>query len=164
MRSANVQNTSVKDNQTRTFSTTESVTQSSNHPSWIVGLINNLSISQKIAWGYTVALGAAVIGTVAGFMLGDYYQQQAIIQKQEKWQEIQLIRSLNSVLLELQAHQGKILVFTDLKHWQAERIHVIQNSAELQQIWAELTDYVNQHPNKKNIEFFRKLSKYPHSI
>ncbi|MBD2301106.1 HAMP domain-containing histidine kinase [Nostoc sp. FACHB-87] len=161
MRSTNAKNTSVKDNQTITSSTKESVTQSSNHPSWIVGLVNNLSISQKIAWGYTVALGAAVVGTVAGFMLGDYYQQQAIIEKQEKWQEIQLIRSLNSVLLELQAHQGKIVVFTDLKHWQDERIHLIQHSAELQKLWAELTNYVNQHPNKKISNFLQNYQNIP---
>ncbi|BBD61090.1 integral membrane sensor signal transduction histidine kinase [Nostoc sp. HK-01] len=156
MRSAKTKNVSVKDNQTNNFSTKESVTQSLlNHQSWIIGLINNLSISKKIAWGYTLALSVAVVGTVAGFILGDYYQRQAIIQKQEKWQESQLIRNLHAVLLELQAHQGKILVFTDLAHWQEERTHLIQHSTELQELWSELKTYANRYPNKKISDFLQ---------
>ncbi|MBU7583226.1 MAG: HAMP domain-containing histidine kinase [Nostoc sp. TH1S01] len=156
MRSAKAKNASVKDNQTSNSSTQESVTQSPlADQSWIVRIVNHLSISQKIAWGYTVALGVAVVGTVAGFMLGDYYQKQAITQKQEKWQEIQIIRNLHAVLLELQAHQGKILVFTDLEHWQEERNHLIQHSAELQKLWSELTIYAHQHRNKNIANFLQ---------
>ncbi|MCC5636811.1 HAMP domain-containing histidine kinase [Nostoc sp. CHAB 5844] len=157
MQSAKAKNASVKENQTPNLFTKESVTQAQvNHQSWIARLVNHLSISKKIAWGYTLALGVAVVGTVAGFTLGDYYQRQALRQKQEKWQEIQLIRNINAVLLELQAHHGKILVFTNIELWQEEHTHLVQHSSELQELWSELTTYANKPSNNqdKNITNF----------
>jgi len=164
MQSAKAKKSSLKNNQINNFSTKESVSPAQlKHQSWIARLVNNLSISKKIAWGYTLALSIGVIGTVSGFTLGDYYQRQALTRKEEKWQEIQIIRNLHAVLLELQAHQGKILVFTDLESWKQERTHLIEHSSELQQLWSELKTYTNKHRQNREKNIANFLQTYENS-
>ena len=39
--------------------------------------ISRLSIAKKINYGYSLAIGIAVLGTTGGMICGDYYQKQA---------------------------------------------------------------------------------------
>ncbi|MEG4942392.1 hypothetical protein [Microcoleus sp. F4-D5] len=44
---------------------------------WVQRLIRRAPIRQKIGLGYAVALGIAVLGAIAGQLVGDFYTKQA---------------------------------------------------------------------------------------
>ena len=45
---------------------------------WFRSVSSHLNIGQKISYGYAIALGVAVIGTTAGFIVGDRFQHAAL--------------------------------------------------------------------------------------
>ncbi|MBH8575586.1 HAMP domain-containing histidine kinase [Nostocaceae cyanobacterium CENA369] len=135
-----------------------------NHQDWITRLVNSLSISKKIAWGYGLALGVAVVGTATGFVVGDYYQQQAFIQKQQELKKIQLVNTLETTLLQVQAHQHKLILLSDKKLLQQEYFHLLEHTTELNQIWSEVKAYTSgkdydRNNHTKNLPQF--IKSYP---
>ncbi|RCJ27841.1 histidine kinase [Nostoc minutum NIES-26] len=114
-----------------------------NHQGWIARLVNSLSISKKIAWGYGLALGVAVVGTATGFTVGDYYQRQVTAQKQQEFKEIQLLSSLEVTLLQVQAHQHKLILLSDRELLQQEYSHLLKHITELNQLWSEVKAYTS---------------------
>ena len=59
----------------------------------VKGWIGGLSIAKKIGYGYSLAIGLAVLGTTAGLMVGDYYQKQA-------QEQLRLVQNQYSLLKE----------------------------------------------------------------
>jgi signal transduction histidine kinase len=104
-------------------------------------LVSHLSISKKIAWGYTLALSVVVVGTVTGFTIGDYYQKQALVQREYAFQELRLLHSLKAALLNEQIHQYQLTRLTNLNLWKREYSHLLKQNTELQEIWLELKAY-----------------------
>jgi hypothetical protein len=47
------------------------------YSNWVKQVFHQRSIRQKIFFGYGLALGIAVLGTIAGLVIGDRYLQQA---------------------------------------------------------------------------------------
>ncbi|MBW4560135.1 MAG: HAMP domain-containing histidine kinase [Mojavia pulchra JT2-VF2] len=109
-----------------------------NHQGWISRRFSRLNISQKIALGYAVAMGVAVVGTATGFTLGDYYQRQALLRKEQEFKEVRLVNNLETTLLQVQTHQHKLIILTDLKLLQQEYSHLFEHTAELNELWSEI--------------------------
>ncbi|MCW5313930.1 HAMP domain-containing protein [Nostoc sp. KVJ3] len=78
---------------------------------WIQQRFHQLSIRQKIFYGYGLALGIAVLGTTAGLVIGDRYFQQARQQMNLADEEGSLLSSLQGELLEIQINQQEIVPF-----------------------------------------------------
>ncbi len=119
---------------------------------WISWVTRRLSISNKIGCGYALTLGIAVMGTAAGFAIGDYYQQQARKQEHDAIEEIHLLHSLQTNLLLAQSHQQHFADSTqDLEHLQEDYSHVSMHLVEFNQLWSEFkSSYENQE--KANVQ------------
>ena len=73
-----------------------------------IRLSNNWNIAKKIGYGYTIAIGIAVLGGVIGLAIGDYYQRQADrrlhwVHKQQK-----SLKSLENTVLNIRYHPLKL--------------------------------------------------------
>jgi signal transduction histidine kinase/ActR/RegA family two-component response regulator len=64
--------------------------------------IKNLTIQGKIKFGYIVALGIAMSGSLSGVAISDYWQRQALEQRQRLRQERKLLSELLTNTLSLQ--------------------------------------------------------------
>jgi signal transduction histidine kinase len=114
---------------------------------WIGWVSQHLSIRQKIAFGYALALGIAALGTTVGLVIANHYQQQAESQKECAMKEIRSLARLQTSSLQTQAHQQQfIFLIGKLKPWQREYAHYLEHSKEFKQLW--LT-YKSSHSNTK---------------
>jgi two-component system NtrC family sensor kinase len=71
--------------------------------------LSSLRVGQKIGLGYTLALGIAVCGTIAGFGVGDHYQQETQEQEQHVRNEVELLQRLQSRVLQTRTHQQQLI-------------------------------------------------------
>ncbi|MBG1267480.1 sensor histidine kinase [Nostoc sp. WHI] len=78
---------------------------------WVQQRFHRLSIRQKIFFGYSLALGIAVLGTTAGLIIGDRYFQQARQQRILADEQGSLLSSLQGEMLKIQTHQQEILPY-----------------------------------------------------
>ncbi|WP_017716646.1 PAS domain-containing protein [Kamptonema formosum] len=85
----------------------ESKTLKSFNKTWKQRWLYGLNIRQKIACGYALAIGIAVLGTGAGILAGDSYQKQAI--NPRIFEEEPLLYDLKVSVLELSEKQYKLL-------------------------------------------------------
>lgn len=114
---------------------------------WIGWVSQRLSIRQKIAFGYAVALGVAVLGTTVGLAITNYYEQQAEAQKERAMEEIRSLDRLQTSSLQTLAHQQQfIFLIGKSKPWQSEYAHYLEHSAEFKLLWS---NYKSSHSNLK---------------
>ena len=109
--------------------------------------LSSLSVGRKIGLGYTLALGTAVSGTIAGFVIGHNYQLQAAKQEEHARNEVELLHRLQSHVLQARTHQQQLIPLA--KHpdkFQDEYAHLLKHEAEIRDIWAELKVFVAKAP------------------
>lgn len=75
------------------------------------------SIAHEIGKGYTFAIGIAIVGTAAGLMLGDQYQNKAKQHADISRQQQQLLKDWKNQVLILQAHPQRLLSVTQDSIW-----------------------------------------------
>ena len=94
------------------------------------------SISNKISYGYALTLTIAVVGTTAGIMIGEHYQQEARAREEYAQQEIRLLNRLQSSILQAQTHQQQFIYLVKKPEaLQQEYSSFIKNAAEANQLW-----------------------------
>jgi len=109
--------------------------------------LSSLRVGQKIGLGYTLALGIAVCGTIAGFGVGDHYQQETQEQEQHVRNEVELLHRLQSRVLQARTHQQQLIPLAQYpEKFQDEYAHLLKHKAEIQEIWAELKAFVAKSP------------------
>jgi signal transduction histidine kinase len=105
--------------------------------------LSSLRVGQKIGLGYTLALSIAVCGTIAGFGIGDRYQQQTEEGEQHARNEVELLHRLQSRVLQTRTHQQQLIPLVRYpKKFQHEYAHLLKHEREIQEIWAELKAFV----------------------
>ncbi|WP_199348703.1 sensor histidine kinase [Microcoleus sp. FACHB-SPT15] len=110
-----------------------------------------LSIRQKIAFGYALALGIAVLGTTVGLAIANHYEQQAEAQKERAMKEIHSLDRLQTSSLQTLAHQQQfIFLIGKSKPWQSEYAHYLEHSAEFKQLWST---YKSSNSNLKQPKY-----------
>lgn len=67
-----------------------------------------LSIAQKIGYGYSLAIGIAILGTSVGLIVGDYYQRQAQDRLRLVQNEYSLLKELESAIWLVQFHPQQL--------------------------------------------------------
>jgi len=108
--------------------------------------LSSLRVGQKIGLGYTLALGIAVCGTIAGFGVGDHYQQETQEQEEHVRNEVELLQRLQSRVLQTRTHQQQLIPLAQYpEKFQAEYAHLLKHKAEIQAIWAELKVFVEKY-------------------
>jgi signal transduction histidine kinase len=78
-------------------------------PSLVKQLLRHLSIRQKIGFGYTLAIGIAILGTTAGLTVGERYQDQAQKQLAQAIAQEQLLNELQRNVLHMRLHQHELV-------------------------------------------------------
>jgi signal transduction histidine kinase len=118
--------------------------------SWSRRILSRLSISHKISFGYGLTLGIAVLGTTAGFVVGDYYQQQARLQENDAQREIRTLQHLQTMLLHARAHQQNFLSSAHQpEQFREDYHHFLEHVAEFNQAWSAFNNY---YENPKNFK------------
>ena len=103
--------------------------------------INNLKLSQKIAYGYALALSIAVLGTTIGLVIGNAYQRHAYQLREDELEERELLDALQHSLHKMQNHELKILLWR--KHptrFNQEYSLFLEQVVSLQQAWLQLKE------------------------
>ncbi|XWK88503.1 MAG: ATP-binding protein [Phormidium sp.] len=72
-----------------------------------------LTVAQKIKYGYSLAIGIAILGTSGGMIAGDYYKQQALNQLILAHQETKLLTDLENAVIRLYLEQQKLVINRD---------------------------------------------------
>ena len=108
--------------------------------------LSSLRVGQKIGLGYTLALGIAVCGTIAGFGVGDHYQQETQEQELHVRNELELLHRLQSRVLQTRTHQQQLIPLAQYpEKLQDGYAHLLKHETEIQEIWAELKVFVAKH-------------------
>jgi hypothetical protein len=111
---------------------------------WLTKVTHTLSIGQKIAYGYALSLSIAVVGTVAGLIIGDFYQTPAQQQKGDAQYEISLLYRLQTALLQARTSQQQLIYFVNQTELlKKEYLNFSKYAGELKQVWSDVQLYVN---------------------
>src|SRR4028119_1375833 len=101
--------------------------------------LSSLRVGQKIGLGYTLALGIAVCGTIAGFGVGDRYQQETQQQEEHARNEVELLQRLQSRVLQARTHQQQLIPLAQYpEKFQDEYGHLLKHKAETQKFGLNL--------------------------
>lgn len=111
---------------------------------WLSRVTGRFSVSQKISYGYGLTLGIAVLGTAAGFMIGDYYQQRATKLHEYSNQELNLLHRLQNGVLQARTHQQQLIPLAENPElfWD-EYSHFLEHTAEIKRILSQIKSYTN---------------------
>jgi two-component system NtrC family sensor kinase len=74
--------------------------------------MSRLKVGQKIAVGYLMALGLAVVGITTGLSVGNTYRQQAKIIREQTLEDIALLQRLQTNLLHARIHQQHLITLS----------------------------------------------------
>jgi len=113
--------------------------------------LSSLRVGQKIGLGYTLALGIAVCGTIAGFGIGDRYQQETQEHEQHARNEVELLQRLQSRVLQTRTHQQQLIPLAQYpEKFQDGYAHLLKHETEIQEIWAELKAFVAKYHSRQD--------------
>ncbi len=136
---------------------------------WLTKITYNLNIGQKISYGYAFSLSIAVVGTVTGFIIGDYYQKSAKQQKDHAHYELRLLHRLQTAVLQARASQQMFIPLITHKPelLKKEYSEFSTYAAEVKQLWSEVQSYINSenYKHEKHAEglpiFLQSFSNVP---
>ncbi|MBD2448565.1 HAMP domain-containing protein [Nostoc sp. FACHB-152] len=98
-----------------------------------------LKVGQKIACGYGITLSVAVLGTLAGMVLGDYYNNLAVETQEDALQEIQLVNHLKITELTTRNKRQRLtFLLGNSKLVQQEYSELKKSISEFREAWSEL--------------------------
>jgi signal transduction histidine kinase len=104
--------------------------------------------------GYALSLSVAVVGTTAGILMGDYYQQQANKIEKDAIEEITLSNQLQDTLFLIMTHkQQLIFVLEKPELLQQESSEILEYTAKLTRLWSEFKSTEGNTKNAKIKEF-----------
>jgi len=111
-------------------------------------LISRWRINQKISYGYALAIGIAILGTVAGLATGEYYEKQAKEQLAYADEQHNLLNQLKNASLEARLHQQRMVIVLGNSIWL--RYEVLEFDRNIGNCKTQLTRikyFVDSNPN-----------------
>ena len=122
--------------------------------------LRRLGIRRKIAYGYVLAVLITVIGIFVGIEIGNYYQAQAVHQKNLAYTEFRLLSHLKTSILETRFHQQYLTSLLESpQQFQSESEQFREASVEVEQQLTQLQSVVRSHFNnqKPDVSALEKL-------
>lgn len=105
-----------------------------------------LKIAQKIGSGYSITIGIGMLGTLLGFIIGNYYEEKAeqklLIAQQQKY----LLVQLENAVLKVRAHPQEF--FTALEQdirFSYERSQFRGYAQEVEQLLNQIDEFISTH-------------------
>ncbi|MEL6461438.1 MAG: ATP-binding protein [Cyanobacteria bacterium J06621_15] len=124
----------------------------SSSPLLTSSLFHKLSVAQKIGFGYAIAIGVGVLGTVAGTFIGDYFQHQAIEVERQVDEEVELSNELKSAVLKARIHQQQFIsLLAKPSELQKEFTNFRKQADTAKDEWDELESF-SKEINQEQIE------------
>ncbi|QIZ71698.1 sensor histidine kinase [Oxynema aestuarii] len=81
------------------------------------GFLDRLKISQKIRYGYALAIGIGVVGTTVGLTFGDYQQRDASQQLKIAYRQQYLLSELDNAVLRMRSHPQRLVTVFGNSIW-----------------------------------------------
>ncbi len=135
---------------------------------WIKRLVHRLSISEKISYGYGLAIGIGVFGTTVGLILGEYYERKALETLTVADQQQQLLLELENSLLQMRNHPQKLLpTLGKAISFDLQRSTFVSHVERVQNNISDLMIFVDEHPRHSAIkprEFEQFLINYETAV
>jgi signal transduction histidine kinase len=120
---------------------------------------HNLQVQQKIALGYGLSLGIAIIGTAIGILLTDQRQRQAEALGKDALEELQLVTRLQVDALEASIHQDDVEEsLSDPEHLPLAYTEWRQDYNRYRQSWQEFKETENHTRGEEGIESTEELA------
>jgi len=108
--------------------------------------ISRLSIAKKITYGYSLAIGIAVLGTTGGMICGDYYQKQAFQALTFADEQQHLLRDLEYSVQAVQSHPKRLIsVLGDSIWFEYETAKFLKDVDVVKKNIAELAFFTEEH-------------------
>ncbi|MGD1804802.1 ATP-binding protein [Dapis sp. BLCC M126] len=119
-----------------------------------------LSIAQKIGYGYSLAVGIAVLGTTVGLIVGDYYQRQAQEQLKLIQNEYYLLKELESAIWQVQFHPQQLAAVVGSSVWfKYETTKFLAKSQQLKEVMVALNNLIENQSSQSvvKLEVFQEV-------
>ncbi len=117
--------------------------------SLLVRLLRRLAIGQKIALGYGLAIGVAVLGSTGGQLVAENFVQNPALQQRDRAdREERLLSDLKIAVLEARSHQQQFIpLMENPKQWEDEHSHFLGHVAKIKELFSELKSNPASHFN-----------------
>jgi two-component system, NtrC family, sensor kinase len=116
---------------------------------WLKGGFSRLRISQKIGYGYALAIGIGILGTSTGLKVGDYFRKDVLIQLNVAQQQQQLLQNLQNTVFEARSHAARLpAVLGDAVWLQYEKDRFFQQINEAKGLIADIQSFVQKNPDR----------------
>jgi two-component system, NtrC family, sensor kinase len=121
-----------------------------------------LTLSQKISYGYGIAIGISVLGTITGLIIGDYYQKKAELKLNLAETQQTLFQSLNYDIEQVRSHPQQLISTMGNSIWfRYERNDFRNHIYLINDTLSNINNFVNGNPNESviSLDKFEELYK-----
>ena len=107
---------------------------------WLNRISRRWSIHKKIAYGYILAISIAVLGTGAGLIVGEYYDDKAVEKFRTTQKRYELMDHLEKAVLEVNVHQQRVVASpeNDVYRQEDEIVQLLESITEARKLISEL--------------------------
>ena len=117
-------------------------------PNWLNYFILRLSIAQKISYGYSLALGIAILGATLGLLGGDYYQRKAQKQLSIAERQKNLLGSLENAVGTVRLHPQRLVTVLGESIWfDYETAKFFREVEQVNATLAEFEAFIDKNPH-----------------
>ncbi|HBY77151.1 MAG TPA: histidine kinase [Cyanobacteria bacterium UBA11148] len=114
----------------------------------IKGWIRRLSIAQKIGYGYSLAIGVSILGTIGGLVLGNYYQEQAQHELTIADQQQHLLSDLENTVASVRSHPQQLVgVLGQSSRFDAEMTKFLAAMKSGKSLLLEIEEFIETNPH-----------------
>ncbi|KST68536.1 sensor histidine kinase [Mastigocoleus testarum] len=111
--------------------------------------LNQLNVSQKIGFGYGIAISIAICGTISGIIVSNHYKSKARQKEQHAHEQVEIVRRLQASILQSRTHQQQFIPLVNQpKDLEDEYSHFLEHAATVRKTWSEIKSFVS-HTNTK---------------
>ena len=117
-------------------------------PNWLNYFILRLSIAQKISYGYSLAIGIAILGATLGLLGGDYYQRKAQEQLSIAERQKNLLGNLENAVGTVRLHPQRLVTVLGESIWfDYETAKFFREVEQVNATVAEFEAFIDKNPH-----------------
>ena len=115
---------------------------------WLNCFILRLSIAQKISYGYSLAIGIAILGATLGLLSGDYYQRKAQEQLSIAERQKNLLGNLENAVGTVRLHPQRLVTVLGESIWfDYETAKFFREVEQVNATLAEFEAFIDRNPH-----------------